>query len=436
MQVKTREPETHWPRVLSVALTLTIAAGTGTSARAQGAITASAAAAVAMNKAQQVVEQARAAGNDLELGFGIQVESMIQNLQMAYRDSLNLTMDRLDESARKAFSDINDILETNRTKGFEEARKVMEQAQVAFDTIPFHNRIPLLTTYSPHFVEVTGNTFTVTVHGNFPFAFTSKDSPTLTVGGQTIRPSFCGTTRMTFNVPITLLGATPVGAIGSLPATLVIPWDASRWYDLFWTQVGQGVFPLEFAPLPASPGKLTVTHQVAGTRHETATRASEGFFFDSSTNDQEENRSLDLTPTEVSAGWRIVHGTPRFEPVNIIEGESGHDWWDKGYQGGSDTSIIWRARTERHHVGHSGKLVWRIVCQIARDVATVTNVAQDVPLTWGMSRVFGYPTGTWSATWTRFDGRQADLLATDAANAILQVNVTGDNLRVTTYTSR
>jgi hypothetical protein len=255
----------------------------------------------------------------------------------------------------------------------------------------------------------------------------------LTIGNQTINASGFGTTFMTFNVARTLCGPATANVVESCSATLNVPWDASRWYNVFGRNVAHGVFKLELGVLPLSPGKLTLAHQTTAKQHEDLVRPSDVFTFDSSNDDIEENRSLRLTGDEVAAGWRIVPNSARFDLVEHIEGVEGHDWYNMGYQGGSDAEVIWRARTERKHAGSSGKIRWRIVCHIARDVTTMPTVNEDVTLTWALARSFDYPAGKWKATWRRFDGASRDITKTDIDSSYLQIIATGDSFRLTTF---
>jgi hypothetical protein len=385
------------------------------------------------NKAGDLIREARAAGNDLLLGVGIEIQSAITAAQLAYEDSLDKTMSRLNEQERKVVTDIDFIIQTAIDKGAQEAHLLLNKTQIIANTLPFASKIPQVSGYSPHFLEPQGDTFQLQVSGNFPFGFSEEEAPLIEIAGQTIKAKSYGTTSLMFAVPKNLCVAAVANAIGACDAKVKIPWDASRWYNVFGRKIKQGTFNVEVGMLPTTPGTLKLTHNKPGEVAESQTKVSENFPFDSHANDIEENRALRLSEAELNDGWRIVPGSGRFELVQHIEGTEGHDWYNKGFQNGNDREIVWRARTEHKTLGSSGKIVWRIVCSIARKVKTSTVVDEAIPLTWSMSRIFSLPAGTWKLTWTRFDGAVSEINKTDLSSKLLTVEGTGDSFRVITY---
>lgn len=398
-----------------------------------GGITMGAALLASFNKAGDLIRQARSAGNDLLLGVGIEIQSAITAAQLAYEDSLDKTMTRLNEQERKVVTDIDFIIQTAIDKGAQEAHLLLNKTQLIANTLPFANKIPQVSGYSPHFLEPRGDTFQLQVSGNFPFGFSEDEAPFIEIAGQNIKAKSYGTTALMFAVPKNLCAAAVANAIGACDAKVSIPWDASRWYHVFGRKIKQGVFNVQVGILPTSPGTLKLTHNKAGEMAESQAKFSDPFLFDSHADDIEENRALRLSEAEIIAGWRIVPGSGRFELVQHIEGSEGHDWYNKGFQGGNDREIVWRARTEHKTFGSSGKIRWRIACTIARKVPTSTAVAEDIPVTWSMSRIFSLPAGSWKLTWTRFDGAVSEINRTDLSSKLLTVEATGDSFKVNTY---
>jgi hypothetical protein len=397
-----------------------------------GAATFGAALLIGLNKAGDLIRQAREAGNDLLLGTGVEIQNAITTAQIAYADSLNLTMQQVSDAERKFAADMDNVFQTNIDKGAHAAHDLLEKTQIIANTIPFASKIPQLAGYSPHFLLPALASFRVDISGNFPFGFNQDEFPVMTVGGQTIKSSSFGTTFMSFNVPKALCGQVPSNTLTPCSAQVSIPWDASRWYNVFGRKVEHGIFKIELEVLPASPGKMVLTVPITTPQPQVASRVSGNFLYDSSDNDIEENRSLHLSQADIQDGWRIIPNTWRFELVQHIEGVEGHDWYNMGYQTSSDVEVVWRARTERKHAGSSGKIVWRIACNVGRTVQVPSNVQTNVPLTWDMSQNFRYPPG-WKLTWTRFDNAKHDFTKTDLDNSLLRVSATGTDFTVITF---
>src|SRR5206468_1497545 len=104
--------------------------------------------------------------------------------------------------------------------------------------------------------------------------------------------------------------------------------------------IKEATFKLQLAALPETPGTLTIYHQVLTNRDETSTRRSGSFLFDSHADDIEENRSFDLNDADWAAGWRVVPNSGHFILDRHIEGDEGHDWYNKGLQGQNDRSVV------------------------------------------------------------------------------------------------
>jgi hypothetical protein len=426
--------------IIAVGSLFLLQTATVTSQSILGAATLGAAFQAALNKAGDLIRQAREAGDDLLLATGVEIQNAIISAQIAYESSLNKTKEAYDDSEKKTVTDIDNILQTAIQKGAHAAHDLLGQTQLIANSLPFATKIPQVGGYAPHFLLPGGDTIGLQVSGNFPFGFDTKNAPFITVplsGGDTkkVDAASYGTTFMSFNIPKSLCGTPTKTEVKPCSVSLIVPWDASRWYSVFGRSIKQGTFRLEFGVLPATPGRFQLTHLAPGPpqHEENPARASDVFTFDSSDSDIEDNRALRLTADEIAAGWRIKPNTAHFDLVRHIEGVEGHDWYNMGYQNGSDVEVIWRARTERKHIGSSGKIQWRIVCTIQRNVPVTVNVPEEIPPVWSMSRTFDYPAGKWKLIWTRFDGAVHEFNSTDVNSNFVKVNASGDSLRLSTY---
>jgi hypothetical protein len=399
-----------------------------------GAATFGAALQIGLNKAGDLIRQAREAGNDLLLGTGVEIQNAITSAQIAYESSLSKTMQEVGVAERKFATDMDTIFQTNLDRGARAARELLGRTQIIANTVPFANKIPQVAGYSPHFVLPAGDSIRLEISGNFPFGFSRDEIPILAMDGQPpLKASSFSTSAISFSLPRSACSAALPNRIGVCAATFSVPWDASRWFNVFGRKIERGIFKVEFGVLPQTPGTMSLRVPTSTPRQESAYRVSGTFNYDSSDNDIEENRSLRLTEAEIRDGWRIVPNTWRFELVRHIEGVEGHDWYNMGYQGSSDIEVIWRARTERKHIGSSGKIMWRIGCTIARTVQVAANVDTNVPLSWAMSENFKYNIDQWKLTWTRFDGAKRDITKTDLASDFLRVTANGTDFTIATF---
>lgn len=397
---------------------------------AGGAATFGAALLIGLNKVGDLIRQARSAGNDLLLSVGVEIENSIISVQIAYEKSLEKTMDELNELETKVLTDIDNIINKAITEGAKAAHDLLIQTQLISNSLPFHNKIPQVGMYSLRFVPPYVDIFRLDITGNFPFEFSEEDHPTLTVEGTVIQPILNTTTSIAFNIPKSLLGNFPNDNVKSVVASLSVPWDASHWYH---HKVKYGEFKIELELLPPNPGKVIIKHKVKQSHQESSDRYSDIFIFDSSDNDIEEDRSLRLSGDENREGWTIQPGTARFDLVERMEGVEGHDWYNMGYQRGSDIEVVWRARTERKHAGSSGKIKWRIACKIIRTVTTEIEVSDEVQISWGTSRIFNYQAGKWKIIWTRFDGYIQEFDRSYFESSFLKIDATGDSVRISAY---
>jgi hypothetical protein len=84
---------------------------------------------IGLNKAGDLIRQAREAGNDLLLGTGVEIQNAITSAQIAYESSLNKTMKDVTDVERKFVTDMDNVFKNkHRSRGESRARPSTEYA--------------------------------------------------------------------------------------------------------------------------------------------------------------------------------------------------------------------------------------------------------------------------------------------------------------------
>ena len=397
-----------------------------------GGITMATGLSIAMSKAQDLIRDAKSAGNDLELQAGLNLQNAVSAAQAAYAKSLQSTFDTFNDSERKTYTDIDNLVKKVSIDWKTSSAKITDDAQLIVGTFPFARKFPQVSSFDPSYANPDNSIYKMSVSGYFPFSHNGKHRPEIEISGERIKAATATDLLLTFDIPSAEFGASAMNALALKEATLHIPWDSSGALNPF-TTVRDGIFTLQLAKLPTSPGTLTLYHEVQTNRTEISTIRSGSYNFDSHADDIEENRSLDLSDADWDAGWRIVQSSGYFILDKHNEGDEGHDWYNKGLQGQNDRSVIWRVRTEHKGMGSSGKIIWGIGAQVSRVVTETVQIPETVPLTWGMQKILNYPPGKWKAVWKRFDGRELEYNKTDLSNSFLQFSADDNSVTLITF---
>ena len=169
-----------------------------------GAATLGAALALDLNKAQDLIRNAEEAGNDLLLTAAMQLQNTILDAQIAYEASLSKTKSAVDDSIRKAWTDIDNVTDKLAREGAAGVSESLSQLQIIADILPLSRQFPLLRKVTPLFA-VPGDThaFTVRFEGNFPFTFSKRHMPELEVGTERVKAVNVDTLSLVFDMGVT-----------------------------------------------------------------------------------------------------------------------------------------------------------------------------------------------------------------------------------------
>ncbi len=99
------------------------------------------------DRAQQFIDQVKNEGTYLEMEAGLQVRQSIVNAKVAYASSLELTMDRVDSTARNVIDQIRGSVESFQERNKATLRNLISQSQQLANTLPFHNDRPQVSVF-------------------------------------------------------------------------------------------------------------------------------------------------------------------------------------------------------------------------------------------------------------------------------------------------
>jgi len=398
-----------------------------------GALTFGAVLQLGLSKVSDLIREAQEAGRVVAITAAVQAQSVLVSAQVAYEASLKKTFDELNESERKAFTDMQSLV-ADLTAGTDEAlAKASKDARLIANTLPFHGRHPQLVSYAPLYAQPDAEVYRVRFEGNFPFAFDARALPTLVLSTKSHEALLYDNLGLAFDVPARDLGDLSDDRIVRKPVTVEIPWNASRWYQVGpLRRLARARYAFELARLPRGAGKLTLITTEPYSEIETQRRESEWWTLDSGQDDKEETHCLDLSEADQRAGWRIVR-TGVGRDVHVIEGEQNSDWYDRGQQETSDTKACWRMRTEHHAWDDDGKIRFRVHVEVRREVDRTRPKSHTDVLTWATSRSYSLPPGEWKIRIQLFDGREYELSRSELTNELVKVRATARDVTVSTF---
>jgi hypothetical protein len=422
--------EIHRPRRFALACLLMIALISPSTARPvtkQGPVTAVTVGfflGKLMDQLQQAIEAARNAGLSLEIEAGREVNIALANAQNAYADSLNKTIDNINQTMKGTLdqlqSMVNDV--TNNTFGSLDA--ITARAQQIVNSLPFRPHEPQLTRTGPRFVVPSQQTYPVTLRfqGNFEFAAKKNYTPSFQVNGHTYVPSSNTTQELQFIVPVSELFAAPpdTGKYSYVMGTLIVPWRR------LLVKREEDHYRLILGALPARIGKIRLIHTTSHVDHPTKHFESSQFYQSSGSdgaNDDHKDVPYDVIP---DTGWHVVRNTSSFND----KGSEG-DWGRTFVSDGGD-HVTYRVTTIHHSIGTAGRVHFTISFNETQDVTVSDQNSEDVTLNWGDSRSFSYPAGTWKVVFDAFDGTHAEFSGADLSNPFLKLRDQAGSLVIST----
>jgi hypothetical protein len=380
-----------------------------------------------------LIDQAKNAGNSLQMEAGREVYLALQNAQNAYAQSLNLTVSTAGGEVTKQIGQLTSLVNDVQNNTFGSLTQLTTRTQTIVNSLPFRQHQPQVERITPTFIapRLAAQSVPVRYEGNFEFASDPSFAPILKLHAKQIPLGTNTTQKLTFELPRNELGIGNNPAVDSVHfvhGTLEIPWNESIWMGLRHRR-HQDTYKTLIGVLPSSPGAISVMHFVP--REVIETRAFNSTTFElCSIRECGNNDHLDV-PFAVApdAGWSVVRNTSHFDK-SWNEGDNSNSFVsDDGGQ------VVYKVSTVHHGAfGTSGKVRFSIGFNESRAhtvTDTVTEVINDsgrTTLHWGEQRTYPFATGTYKVVFDAFDKAHFEFQAPDNGNPFLKVRDQGGSL--------
>lgn len=386
-------------------------------------------------EAHGLVQAAMQAQREVPVVAGLQVQSAIATAQAAYRDKLNLKIERLGDQEKKFKADMESVIADLKSATDSTQKEAGDRAKLVAANLRLTTDVPQLRSFGPVFLFPFLPRQWITLRGSFPDSYARSSVPELSIDGKSYKALAYQADTLQFSVPTAAFEVAEPQAIVWKRAELIVPWDKPVWNITTSGELAK--FGVEMGLLPHSFGRMTMEHTIANLRQEEKARVSDDYLFDAGDHDVEENRCLTLTPQELSDGWRIRRGTGAFVLSTRFAGTQNADWKDLGLQSESDRSVCWRALTVHAGATESGNpssnIIWRISAKIWREVSDPGAASESVDLAWGSQHYFKYAAGTWKLRYSRIGGSVKEVESSDLSNPLIKVNSDASSVMISIY---
>ncbi|HEV2376586.1 MAG TPA: hypothetical protein VGS19_30975 [Streptosporangiaceae bacterium] len=361
------------------------------------------------------------------------VQSAIDTAASAYAQDLNLTINQVNATVSSSIAQLQNLVAELQTSVATTLQTATNDAQQLINSIPFTNKNPQVTSYSPHFVQQgTQASIEVIVNGNFVYAAQQHLTPTLSVGGRTIRPNENTTPQLGFSVPMSLLPSAGA-ALQSISLRLSAPYEQGLVFHS--TQLDS--FALLVTVLPANPFTSLVlyTNQQGGEVQKTivqppgSSASSGGWYLESYSTCQ------DASFTDAfgaDPNWTIIPST-----VTAVVTSNKNPGNAQVTAVGSIAQAQINAMTEPNCTcfivcgSHGSGDVTFYLTYTEEQAGPSTVQATPISLGWGDTVSESVSSG-WTLKATLFDGHLIDFNNSDSSNPYIHVTNYGANITIST----
>jgi hypothetical protein len=378
------------------------------------------------DKIGNLIQDAENAGEVLLSSAGAQIATAIEYAKTAYLDVLDTTIDKLTAAEKSMIDDFTTEIGYVEHHVIDQLRLIVERGSIALNTLPLSNHFPQLGWYTPSYIAPDAASAFVEINGNFFDSAREGYDPTLAVGGQTFTATTKTTLQLAFTVPVSVLKPQP-DDITRVEMDLAVPYRKAILGGIFHERE-VAKFSVTLTLLPSSAGSIVFDTDHVEIRHFTQPNHSAVFPQESTDDDIPDpigSGKVWLAP--VTPGWFI---NPADVRMQVIWSEG--DWSDFGNRS-NVTNAAWSIATRHHGFGTSGKVHFQLLWTEYQDRSVHVPGEESADLKWGSSRRFDVPpSGTWSAKYTDFRGKEFDIGSAAFENPFVSVSTSGNSVMIVT----
>lgn len=367
------------------------------------------------DRAQQLIQQFENSGKSLEIEGGIQLRQTIEAARAAYVDSLNLTMDKIDQTTRNTFDQMKLLVEQAELGQINVVQTLSSRAQQIANTLPGSNTHPQLISTAPRYIHAKGQDVAIKCLGNFVHAATNGCEPILTFEGKDFKPKASSTQSLEFRVPSDVIF--PPSTLSTATkiiykdGTLKLPYPGG-----FLSSKGVATFYVTIGTLPTSPGKILLEWKEKGTPKKTTQVFKSNLLEVCSRSCCGNNDSEKVSALSPHEGWKVEIGSSRIQMV-----EEGGRRENPTFEREDSQNVTYRAKTIHNTVDTGGKESGWMKFHILFDEYKIEDTEDDkseyIALKWNDTKAFNHPLGKWKVTYDSFDGRHTEFIGSDITSS-------------------
>jgi hypothetical protein len=378
------------------------------------------------NDVNNVVANAGAQAQATTYGAAAALQAAISQEESAFATDLNKGIDHVDSVVANNINRLKALVTDFQSHNQQLVSKSLTEAQLLLNTIPFSNKNPQVSSYSPIFTTARpGTTVEVHVHGNFVYAFQKNLLPTLKIGGAVYQPNLNTTADLGFAVPAAVFSA-PTDRLGHLELELVAPYEKG----VVFRSVHPGIFRLLVATLPPSPVKaatITDTVPVGGTIQQGRTSPPSPGQYE--LNSYDCNDHTEHGYAEADQGWSIVPTSWHAIYTELVNADHTHLSVKATT---AAINIVYSTQSDCFlGIGHgSGEVHFYIDYQEQQPNSATQQKTISLNIGWGDVAVVPVTKNKWHLDATLFDGTQLAATDTDHSSPYLKIDNEGENVRI------
>ncbi|MCK5125448.1 MAG: hypothetical protein KAR42_04270 [candidate division Zixibacteria bacterium] len=375
---------------------------------------------IAMDKLETAIQVAGEAGRGAAFQFGTEAYTTIQLTKIAYKDMLDKSIKDLDDETTQKLQEIQTMVNEFESNISYDLDKLTMQAQQIASTLPFSDKTPQLTSYSPKFISPKSldEMIEIKMSGVFFYAHNDLYSPSLTIGPEKYELLVNTTQNLSFILDSVNIANTSY-SISLIKMKLSIPYT-DGWWIFKKTKIAE--YNLIVGILPPNPGQITLQRRIKKKKIEEQNFHTQKWSQHSSNDDHKNvHYSGPLHPD-----WRIVPSSVGFA-IDWSQGDENDQWSKRLVR--TNPTVVYAVTTIHHGIGTSGKVDFHFEYNIEKDTFVTEWISEDISLNWGDSKVFEVEPNDWKIVYHPFNGGVQEIVS-PAKHPLIKIGIKGNFLSV------